>query len=292
MDGTIRNDAPNLRWYLGYPLKEKEGSRVGVLCAWGTQPRVFTSNELKMFEDAAFWVQRELLSNIELDRASEIQRSLLPENNVVISGYEIAGFCQPHFSVGGDFYDWIHTPDGAAFTLGDVMGKGIGSALMAATVRSAFRTASWQHKVDEVMSIAAQVLEPDLDRAGAFVTLIHGQLNQLTNEIRYIDAGHGLTMHVSSAGKVTRLVANNYPIGIGQIEDWVIQEIHMERGDTLIMISDGFLDVFDGAFDRLKVITDIALRAKSAQEIVDELQRIIHHSITPDDVTALVLRRN
>ena len=289
--GIINNDLPELKSYLGQALEATEGSRMGVVCAWETKPRVFSSEELALFEDIVFWVQRVLVSAGELNRASVAQRALLPEDNISIPGYELAGFCRPHFSVGGDFYDWIETPEGADFTLADVMGKGIGSALMAATVRAAIRASSWEHGTKQVLTIASQVLEPDLIRAGAFVTLIYGQLDATLNRVKYIDAGHGLTLHVTKNGHVTRFPTSNYPLGAGPIEDWQILDIQMEPGDTLIMLSDGVLDVYGGSLERLNEIADLAVHSPSAQAMVNNLQEIARNSVTPDDVTALFLRR-
>ena len=292
LNGIIKNSSPELRSYIGHPLETKGGSRIGVLCAWGSQPRLFTEDEQKIFEDAVFWIQRELSSALELERAADIQRSFLPESDLQIQGYEIAGFCQPHFSVGGDFYDWFRSSNGVAFTLGDVMGKGIGSAIMAASVRAAIRATSWDHGVLEGMKIATQVLESDLRKAEAFVTLIHGQLDTCSHLVSYVDAGHGLTMHLTKNGKITRMDTANFPIGTGLVEEWEVQTIEMAPGDTLLMLSDGFLDMFEGSMDRLNEIAEIALTWKDASEIVVELQKIVRGSTTPDDVTALVLRRN
>ena len=289
--GIINNDIPELKSYLGHSLESTEGSRLGVLCAWGTKPRIFSSEELELFEDIVFWVQRELVSARELDRASVAQRGLFPDDDISIPGYEIAGFCQPHFSVGGDFYDWIRTPEGVDFTLADVMGKGIGSAIMAATVRAVMRASSWDRGAKQVLTIASQVLEPDLNRSGAFVTLIYGQLDVTLNCVKYIDAGHGLTLHVTKNGYVTRFPTSNYPLGAGPIEDWQILEIQMEPGDTLIMLSDGVLDVYGGSLERLEEIADLAVESSSAQGIVDNLLKIVRNSAAPDDVTALFLRR-
>ena len=285
------SDEPNLRRSACSCLETKGGAPIGVLCAWGSKPHIFSAEELENFEDMVFWLQRQFEAAKELNRASGIQRGMLPQGDIAISGYEIAGFCQPHLSVGGDFYDWIETVDALAFTLADVMGKGIGSAIMAATVRATIRAASWSQGAEQAMTIASQVLEPDLQKVGSFVTLIHGQLDTFQNQVRFIDAGHGLSAHVTKDGKITRLITSNYPIGTGQNEEWQILNIEMAPGDTLIMLSDGMLDIFDDSLDRLDEIADMAMVANSAQEIIDKLKEIVSNSVTSDDVTALILRR-
>ncbi|MBC7464250.1 MAG: SpoIIE family protein phosphatase [Actinobacteria bacterium] len=287
----ILNDVPDLKSYLAHSLQTSSGEAVGVLCAWDTKPREFSADELEMFNDVVYWVQREVIRARELDRASQVQRGLKPTAFIHLPGYEIAGFCRPTQSVGGDFYDWRATKHGAAFTVADVMGKGMGSAIIAATVRAVFRAAAYDHEADRVVQIAAEILEADLTEAGAFVTLIHGRLNVETNTVRYIDAGHGLTLHVSKQGDVTRLATTNFPLGIGFAEKWDIKSLVMYPGDTLLCLSDGMLDIFSGTLEALDEISDVVLAGDTAKEVVSLLERVAQNADVNDDVTALVIRR-
>jgi len=291
LNGTMRNNRAELRSYIGVALKAYDGSRVGVLCGWGKEPRIFSAEEVSVFEEIVKGIEAQALNTLELYRAASIQRGMLPQVEIAISGYEMAGFCKPHLSAGGDFYDWLETSNGVAFTLADVMGKGIGSAILAATVRATIRATAWNQNTEQVMNITSQVLEPDLHKAGSFVTLVHGQLDTFLNRVRYIDAGHSLASHITKAGRVTRFATSNYPIGAGPSKDWELLNIEMAPGDILIMVSDGMLDVYDESQDALKEIANIALAANSAQEIIDELKEIVNNSVVSDDVTALILRR-
>lgn len=72
----------------------------------------------------------------ELERATEVQQSLLPKEDVRVEGYDLAGVFRPSRSVGGDFYDWYPTPDGLHLTFADAMGKGMGAALIASSTPS------------------------------------------------------------------------------------------------------------------------------------------------------------
>jgi len=290
-EGIIKNDVAELKSYVGHSLETGLGSRMGVLCAWGTLPRKFSAEELEMFEDISFWVERHISSSLELDRASQVQQGLLPKDDILIPGYEFAGFCRPHFSVGGDFYDWLETSEGAAFTLADVMGKGIASAIIAASVRSTIRATSQNRQAQVFLKKVVEALEPDLQRAGSFVTLIYGQLDTSAHRVSYIDAGHGLSLHVRKDGRVSKLTTSNYPIGAGPIEEWELLDIKMEPGDTLLMLSDGFLDIFEGSLERFSQLSELAVASKDAKGLVVELQKLVENAVTPDDVTALILRR-
>lgn len=282
---------PGLCSYIGRALETSSGQRIGVLSAWGTEPRIFTEEDLEGFEDIAFRAERELVTVHDLDRATKVQTGLLPRLALELPGYEISGFCRPSQAVGGDFYDWYKCEDGTVFTLADVMGKGIGAAILAATVRAVLRAATRGHTTEEVLQIAKEILEPDLLESGSFVTLIYGRLHIPTNTIRYIDAGHGLALHVSKNGVSTRHRTANYPIGLEVDQPWNTQSISMEPGDTLMLLSDGMLEIFNENLADLSQIADVAVAGESAHEVVDFLKQVAANSNAHDDVTALIIRR-
>src|SRR5258708_28405197 len=51
-----------------------------------------------------------LLHELELARA--VQQQLLPKAQRPIPGLEYAGYCRSAEFVGGDYYDFLHMPDG------------------------------------------------------------------------------------------------------------------------------------------------------------------------------------
>src|SRR5438309_1518093 len=103
----------------------------------------------------------------------------------------------PARSVGGDFVDWYRTDDGGfAVTLGDVMGKGMGAALLMATVRSVMRTAGRALEPADALAEAARALDDDLGRTATMVTLCHARVDPRTGTMLAVDAGHGLAMTV------------------------------------------------------------------------------------------------
>ncbi|WP_394769765.1 PP2C family protein-serine/threonine phosphatase [Lacisediminihabitans sp.] len=239
---------------------------------------------------AAQWRSRRE-ADLELDRATEVQRGLLPRQLVALAGYQLDGGCTPARAVGGDFFDWYPVSDGAAFTVADVMGKGIGAAIIAATVRSVLRSRAGEADLGQVMSLADCSLEPDLERAGAFVTLFHARLNVALGEVRYVDAGHGLSLVVRAAGGVKRLATTSFPLGSGLGGGWREHILTLLPGDSLVSVSDGVLDLFDGTLASLDEVERIARSASSARGVVDALLEKASDG-APDDVTVVVLRRD
>lgn len=226
----------------------------------------------------------------ELGRAAEVQRGLLPQLPIDLPGYEIAGGCTPARAVGGDFFDWYPVERGVAITLADVMGKGIGAAIIAATVRAVLRSGLPNDDISAAVSTADVALDSDLRQAGAFVTLFTGRLDAVRNEFRYVDAGHGLSLVTRTGGGATRLATTSLPLGLGLDESWREHTVTLQPGDSLVSVSDGVLDLFDGTLASLQEVERIARSSSSAQEIVDSLLLLASDG-APDDVTVVAVRR-
>ncbi len=288
-DNPFVEGAPGLRFYAGHPLEAPGGEPVGSFCVFGPEPRTMTDEEIRLLRDLAGWVQDELWSTEEFERAAQVQRALLPKVAVRPAGYDVAACCVPARSVGGDFYSWNETADGAAFTVGDVMGKGLPAAIIAATVRGVFLATAVLGDMVGTMRAAADVLQPDLEEAGSFVTMLHARLEAGTGVLRNLDSGHGLGLIVRSDGQ-ERLCSVNPPLGVGAGVEWVAQETLLRPGDAFVAVSDGVLDLFDGTLSGLDEVATIVRREPTAQAAVD---RIL--ALTParaaDDVTVLIVRR-
>lgn len=281
---------PGVRFYAGYPIEAPGGERLGALCLIDSQPRAFTDAEAVLLRELAHWVQNELSATTELDRAAEVQRGLLPKAFISLPGFQVAGGCAPTRAVGGDFYDWYPVGEGAAFTLADVMGKGLGAGIIAATVRAVLRAGSRLGTVGDAVAVAASTLEQDLEEAGSFVTLFHARLDMDTGAVRFVDAGHGLSLVLHADGSSERLTSLGLPLGFGGDVEWEERAVTLGWGDTLVSVSDGVLDLFDGTLASLRDVDEIVRRSATAQTAVDALLALAG-TTAPDDVTAIVIRR-
>jgi hypothetical protein len=285
--GLVTED-PHLRFYAGQPITTRSGHRVGSLCVYGPSPRPFSEQDERLLRDLAAWVQLEITVKEELDSAQQVQRALLPRTTVAVPGIDLAGGCLPARGVSGDFFDWQRHGDGATFTVADVMGKGAGAAILAATVRAALRAARGLAPA-EAVAAAASTLACDLEEAGSFVTLLHGRI-QTDGLVEYADAGHGLAAVVRSDGSVERLVSDGRPVGMFAGDSWTGATVQLEPDDTLLVGSDGVLDLLDPSRPALDQIAEVARRG-TAQQIVQHVLDLAEQAHATDDTTILVLRR-
>lgn len=292
---------PKVRFYAGRPLVAPGGHRIGTLCVADTRPRTFSAQDRALLRDLAHWVEKELAVEAETERAARVQEGLLPERPPRVPGYDVAGACLPARAVGGDFYDWEAVPGGVVLTIADVMGKGMGAAIIAATVRAVLRSGSRDRTVDDAIADTQAAVEQDLVTGGTFVTVLHARLDTASGVVTLVDAGHGLTVLVRRDGAWERVASGGPPLGIPeQGDDRAVTRVVLGPGDLLVTFSDGVLDVLDvpagpdGVLASFERIAGIVRGATSAQHAVDRLVGLAPGPALdrPDDLTVLALRRD
>jgi len=130
----------------------------------------------------------------ELRVARVVQQTLLPKELPELAGWKVAAYWQPAQAGSGDFYDFIHLPDGnLGIVVADVTGKGVPSALVMATARGMLRIAAEQDPASpgKVLAHVNDLLCPDIP-ANMFVTCLYGVLNPASGRFVFANAGHNL----------------------------------------------------------------------------------------------------
>jgi len=228
----------------------------------------------------------------ELARAA-VQAHLLPREEPLLPGWDVAAVCQPAREVGGDFFDWQVDGDTAlTVTLGDVMGKGMAAALLMATVRAALRAVAPARGPSERVAAVGRGLAADLDRSGSFITLFHAQIDGIAGDIRYVDAGHGLALVRRADGGVEPLRGpEGPPLGIETGTVYAEGQARLAPGDTLLIYSDGLPDARPDLGSDPTLLGPY-LAGGSARMLVDRLVTLADEAgQRPDDLTVVAVRR-
>jgi sigma-B regulation protein RsbU (phosphoserine phosphatase) len=154
-----------------------------------------------------------------LEIATHVQQSLLPRSVPKLIGLDIAAHSRYCDSTGGDYYDFIDIADlpqdRAFIAVGDVMGHGIGSALVMATARAAVRASaqSGELSLGQLMSRVNDVLASDPH--GLFMTLALLVIEPQRGRIRYASAGHDPVIGYHPAtDQFIELEGGDIPLGI------------------------------------------------------------------------------
>jgi PAS domain-containing protein len=262
----------------------------------GTDPRVLTFTTARIPDASgggAVTVMRDVTAEREeLHRAALVQASLLPTRAPELPGYDIAAQVVPAGSVGGDFYDWQEVAGGVVVTLADVMGKGPGAAILAATTRSVLHSQDDDGDVAAAVHAAERAMADHLTNTGAFVTVVRTRLDAASGRLTHADAGHGLSFVVRADGSTDRLVATGLPLGIGVDVPRTARQSVLAPGDVLLLLSDGVMDAAGGSIADLRRLEPIVRSAASATEAVQTLLDVVTAEGTPeDDLTVVALRR-
>jgi sigma-B regulation protein RsbU (phosphoserine phosphatase) len=228
----------------------------------------------------------------QMRRAVELQVGMLPESPLKGDGFELAAHFTAAREISGDFYDWYRQDTGQlVFTLGDVMGKGLPAALMMATARSALRGSAGIAPLDVGVKRASDVMAAALEVNHAYVTVFHAAFEPASGELHYVDAGHGHARLLRGVTGQETLPLRSAPIGIFPDSKLAVGTVTLNPGDTLVVFSDGLLDLRPDLATKDVPLPYEARRAGSAQELVDILAQGSKSRELFDDVTVLALRR-
>ncbi|MBA2769592.1 MAG: SpoIIE family protein phosphatase [Sporichthyaceae bacterium] len=283
---------PRVRFYGGEPLRSPSGEVVGTLCIYDRAPRDVDALETRMLRDLADWVERELANDVDNEQAREVQRRLVPRHEIIVPGYDISGQSVPARNVGGDYFDWqVLDDDIIQVVVADVMGKGITAAVIAAGVRAVMRGSSRYNSLADSVARTSSSMEADLDDTGSFVTMFTARLTPATGDLQYVDAGHGLAIIIEASGNVRRLVSRDLPLGSVTGSTFQVHQENLAPGDTLLVVSDGILDLFPDARSAVKAGVELSSVVSDAREMTARIAGIGAGKALDDDITAVVIRR-
>ena len=192
----------------------------------------------------------------ELEFGNAIQHTLL--QGVIpkgIEGASVSSFSEPSQVVDGDFSDIrrLHT-NSFDVLVGDVMGKGVGAALIGAGVRSAYHQVLADLQVVksfgtvlptplQIVNQLHKVLTPRLVELSSFVTLALYRFDLEAGTLTCVNAGHTPGLLLSAKrGKVLTIACENLPIGALPDEVYVEVCVPIGPGDSLLVYSDGITE--------------------------------------------------
>src|SRR5215469_6419779 len=185
--------------------------------------------------------QRERL-NRELEIAREVQEHLFPQQLPPVLGLDYCGQCRPAREVGGDYYDFLKLPDGKlGIAIGDVSGKGVGAALMMASLEASLRALASviQDPADLMGRVNSLVCQASA--ANRYATLFYGEYHPATRHLTYVNAGHNPPVVLRNSGgtcQVLRLETGGPVIGLLS-QRYQRGTFSHEAGDLVVLFTDG-----------------------------------------------------
>jgi sigma-B regulation protein RsbU (phosphoserine phosphatase) len=248
------------------------------------------------FDDLNSRQQRAL--ELDLAFASQIQRNLLPQNNLSTNGWELSYQYNPAGPVSGDFCDIIQTADNSLlFVLGDVSGKGVAASLMMSHLHALINSLiTFGLSVTELVEKANRLFSKSTMNTN-YATMVFGKANSI-GEIEICNAGHNPPFLLSD-GKIKPINATGIPIGLFCETEYTVEKFLLKTGDTLLLYTDGLTEALadDVEYGELRV-KELLLRNGnySADSIVKlflkDNKEYIGNSSPTDDMTIMAVKKN
>lgn len=236
----------------------------------------------------------------ELTLAQETQESLLPHCLPQFENYHIHAYNKPTRYVGGDFYDFLQLSSGDWMgVLADVSGKGISAALLSSMVLGALSTEFRSHNepVEILQRMNRLLCEKSLPQQ--FVTLFLFLLDP-QGRGRFISAGHNPAyLFRGATGKILKLFSEAFFVGMFDFATYESQAFQLEKGDILVVISDGVTDSENpvremfGEQKLLQIIRQEARWGAGAIEhkLLQAIEEFTQGMAQTDDITFLVVEK-
>ena len=297
---------------MAVPLQTKDRI-VGLLYVDSPIPLEFTDDDLGfltiMANVAAMRIENARLAEIEeaerllrrdLDQAAEIQRRTLPEKAPDLPQADLAGFNAACRTVGGDYYDFFPFPDGrVAVALGDVSGKGLPASLMMMSLQARVQVLAEEPGDLAMLMTRLNKTTCASCPANRFITFFFCVLDAATGELAFANAGHNAPVLVRASGEALLLEGGGPVLGILPWARYTEDHAHLDRGDMLVLYSDGITEAANAALEEFGEERFIELlqrnRERPAAAIVESVKEALTQFTAgapqADDMTLVVARR-
>ncbi len=235
----------------------------------------------------------------ELEIGRRIQGELLPREPARFAFAEVAGVSLPAREVGGDFFNYFALPEEQAVVLiGDVSGKGVPAAIMMANLQATLRA---RLGVDSDLARLAADLDGELGASGpvrSYLTLFIAVIDRRGRRLRFVNAGHGTQFLLRAGGELERLESTGRPLGLMPGAGYEEGSLRVERGETLLLFTDGLVEAENAAGEEFGVERLERLVADSAEgsaadllaRVESALRRHLAGLDARDDATLVALR--
>lgn len=243
----------------------------------------------------------------DLEIAKEIQSWLMPVAAPQINGIDIAFATRPANTVAGDYYDAFLRTNNAEvqcphppllLAVADVAGKSVPAALLMATLQASLRTlaAVCTTPLELVERLNQYSCERNVG-GQRFTTMFLAELDPVTRQMTYVNAGHNWPVLRHSSGTIERLQTGGLPLGVMRNARYECGQATLASGDLLIIFTDGLVEAEnqqEEEYGEGRMFAALNSYATTSAEVLQNLMtsadRFVGTAPQHDDITCLVLR--
>ena len=179
----------------------------------------------------------------ELEEARKLQISMLPANVPAVLNLDISVYMKPATEVGGDYYDFKYNNGSLFIAVGDATGHGMKAGTIVATIKGLFTAESFNSEIVQFMDKTNEVIR-DMNMGNLFMAFLIAKINE--NKLTLSSAGMPPALLYSNKKKnVEEIRLQALPLGGTAGFKYSQLEIPIFPGDTLLLMSDGFPELFN-----------------------------------------------
>jgi serine phosphatase RsbU (regulator of sigma subunit) len=233
----------------------------------------------------------------ELEQARRLQLSMLPRSLPEVPSLEIAVHMSTATEVGGDYYDFREDDDGSiTIAVGDATGHGTRAGIMVTLIKSLFNTLGHSFYIPDFFGHCTEFI-----RRMQMENLYMGLLLARIRNGKMIASAAGMPpiyLYRANKKEVEEIVIKGMPLGGPGNFPYQQVDTRLNTGDTVLLMSDGFPELFNGEKEMLdyprakQLFGDVA--ELSPQEIIERLAGAADQwrgkSPQNDDITFVVVK--
>ncbi|WP_141312076.1 PP2C family protein-serine/threonine phosphatase [Streptomyces spinoverrucosus] len=288
LDPRHREVARRLGYAASYalPLSTDAADRLGAAVWLYDEPAEPAERQRHLVGLYARYAGEHLARLLEVERTracmATISEELLPSRLPRVCGVQLAARHRTGPRGGGDWYDALPLPDAAlGLAVGSVTGSGPSAVAAMGRLRASLRAYAVMEGEDPVAVLSDLELLLRLTEPARSATALFAYVEPAVHKITLAGAGHSPPLLIGE--RRTEFVETSVSAPLGMLACWEAPsvEVQAERGETVLLYTDGLLqrtgDPVDRAFARLHAAAAGLPRAKrrDPDALVDHVLRTV-----------------
>ena len=247
----------------------------------------------------------EYLRELEQDQQAgrQLQLKLFPQQDLHAGPYHFSHCIIPSLYLSGDFLEYVKFgEDFLGFYIADVSGHGVSSAFVTALLRhfslnvyretreAAIRgdASPFPTPADVLAYYNRELLAAGIDK---HVTMFMAVLERKSNVLAYSVAGHLPMPILASDEGVRYLEGNGMPVGILHEAQYQNYSVQLPARFTLVLCSDGVLEVVPakGLIEKEAMLLELVAASDRTQQGIEQQLNMDAIGDAPDDIAIMTL---
>lgn len=239
----------------------------------------------------------------EMVFASEVQQSLVPANAVpsLLGGRaHFYGILRSAKELGGDLYDYFMIDENhCCFGIADVEDKGLVAAMTMTMIITFIRTAVRHHPSPPVILKELNTFLCNQRQEAKMLTIMLGIIDIRDGSLVYSNCAHLPWFQRKANGEIIKHDrSHSTPLGYFPEIEIESDEVKLEKGDQLLLVTDGVTETMNDAGDYFesKGVEQVLHSLHDpepeaiANVLLSKVNKFASSSHSPDDLTILVIR--